>query len=63
MEVGKMEISTCVFFGALFTTFVSSVMADEQIIRLRNGSFGAIAGSAVGGFSCTGNFFRFFFYF
>jgi len=38
-----------VFLSALLATFIGSVMADEQSDRLRNGTFGAIAGSSVGG--------------
>jgi len=35
--------------AAMLATFVASVMADEQNERLRNGTFGAIAGSSIGG--------------
>src|SRR6266568_3447185 len=35
--------------SALLATFVASVMADEQNERLKNGTFGAIAGSSIGG--------------
>lgn len=38
-----------VFFSAFLATFIGSVMADEQSDRLRNSSFGAVAGTAVGG--------------
>jgi hypothetical protein len=38
-------------FSAFVATFVASVMADEQNDRLRQGTFGAIAGGAVGGFA------------
>jgi hypothetical protein len=38
-------------FSAFLATFVASVMADEQNDRLRQGTFGAIAGGAVGGFA------------
>jgi hypothetical protein len=34
---------------AFLATFVASVMADEQNDRLRQGTFGAIAGASVGG--------------
>ena len=37
--------------SAFLATFVASVMADEQNDRLRQGTFGAIAGGAVGGFA------------
>jgi hypothetical protein len=36
-------------WSAFLATFVASVMADEQNDRLRQGTFGAIAGTAVGG--------------
>lgn len=35
--------------SAFLATFVASVMADEQNERLRQGTFGAIAGASVGG--------------
>src|SRR5438128_846716 len=35
--------------GAALGTFVASVVAKDQDDRLRNGTFGAIAGSAIGG--------------
>jgi hypothetical protein len=35
--------------SAFLATFVASVMADEQNARLRQGTFGAIAGASVGG--------------
>lgn len=35
--------------GAALATFLASVMADDQEQRLKNGTFGAIAGSAIGG--------------
>lgn len=38
-----------VFLSAFLATFIGSVMADEQTDRLRNSSFGAVAGTAVGG--------------
>lgn len=40
-----------VAFSAFLATFIASVMADDQEIRLRNGTFGAIAGASVGGFA------------
>src|SRR5258708_15662087 len=36
---------------ALLSTFVASVMANEQELRLRQGAFGAIAGRSVGAFA------------
>jgi hypothetical protein len=36
-------------WSAFLATFIASVMADEQNDRLRQGTFGAIAGTAVGG--------------
>ncbi len=41
--------------GAALATFVASVMADEQEQRLKNGTFGAIAGSAIGGIAAVMN--------
>jgi len=41
--------SLLVFLSAFLATFIASVMADDQNDRLRNGSFGAIAGSGLGG--------------
>jgi len=38
-----------VAWSAFLATFVASVMADEQNDRLRQGTFGAIAGASVGG--------------
>jgi hypothetical protein len=38
-----------VAFSAFLATFIASVMGDEQETRLRNGTFGAIAGTSVGG--------------
>ena len=38
-----------VFLAALVATFIASVMANEQDERLRNGTFGAIAGTSIGG--------------
>lgn len=43
--------SALVGLSAFLATFVASVMADEQNDRLRQGTFGAIAGGAVGGFA------------
>jgi hypothetical protein len=37
--------------SAALATFVASVMGEEQETRLRNGTFGAIAGSSMGGFA------------
>src|SRR5438105_15055569 len=45
--------SALVGLSAFLMTFVASVMADEQNERLRQGSFGAIAGSAVGGLAAV----------
>jgi hypothetical protein len=42
-----------VSLSAFLATFVASVMADEQNERLRQGSFGAIAGTAVGGLAAV----------
>lgn len=44
-----MDYTILVFLGAAVATFVASVMAEEQSTRIKNGAFGALAGSAVGG--------------
>ena len=41
--------SALVGLSAFLATFVASVMADEQNDRLKQGTFGAIAGASVGG--------------
>jgi hypothetical protein len=38
-----------VFLSAFLAVLVASIMSDEQNDRLRNGTFGAIAGSSIGG--------------
>lgn len=43
-----MSTETLVFATGLLATFVASVLADEQQQRLRNGTLGALAGSAIG---------------
>jgi hypothetical protein len=40
-------------WSAFLATFVASVMADEQNDRLRQGTFGAIAGAGVGGLAAV----------
>ena len=45
----SMDYALLVFVGAAVATFVASVMAEEQSTRIKNGAFGALAGSAVGG--------------
>jgi hypothetical protein len=40
-------------WSAFLATFVASVMADEQNVRLRQGTFGAIAGAGVGGLAAV----------
>lgn len=45
--------SALVGLSAFMATFVASVMADEQNDRLRQGTFGAIAGTSVGGFAAV----------
>jgi hypothetical protein len=35
--------------GSALATFVVSVMGDEQDQRLKNGTFGAVAGTSIGG--------------
>lgn len=35
--------------GSALATFVGSVMGDEQSERLKNGAFGAVAGTSIGG--------------
>ncbi len=44
-----MDHTYTIFSISLLATFVASVMAEDQQDRLRNGSFGAIAGSSLGG--------------
>lgn len=44
-----MTTSALVAWGAALGTFVAAVMADDQAQRLRNGTFGAIAGASLGG--------------
>jgi uncharacterized membrane protein YccC len=44
-----MSATTLVILSACLATFVASVMADDQTERLRNGTFGTIAGATVGG--------------
>jgi len=39
--------------SAFLATFVASVMADEQSDRLKQGTFGAVAGTAVGGLAAV----------
>ena len=39
--------------SAFLATFVASVMADEQSARLKQGTFGAVAGTAVGGLAAV----------
>lgn len=41
--------------SAFLATFIASVMADEQSDRLKQGTFGAIAGTAVGGLAAVMN--------
>jgi hypothetical protein len=43
--------SALVGISSFLATFIASVMANEQNARLRNGTFGTIAGGAVGGFA------------
>lgn len=44
-----MAPSSLVFYTSLMATFLASVMAEEQHQRLINGTFGAVAGSSLGG--------------
>src|SRR5436309_8828151 len=44
-----------VWLTAFMATFIASVMADDQHDRLRQGTFGAIAGTTVGGFGAVVN--------
>lgn len=43
------QIAWLVGIGSALGTFVAAVMADDQSTRLKNGTFGTLAGSAVGG--------------
>src|SRR2546423_4784813 len=45
----SMSLADIVFVGSLLATFVASVIAEEQDQRLKNGTFGAIAGTTMGG--------------
>jgi hypothetical protein len=42
-------LTVMVFAGSVLATFVASVMGDEQNERLKNGTFGALAGTSIGG--------------
>jgi hypothetical protein len=42
-------LTIMVFTGSALATFVASVMGDEQNERLKNGTFGALAGTSIGG--------------
>jgi hypothetical protein len=42
-------LAIMVFAGSGLATFVASVMGDEQNQRLKNGTFGALAGTSIGG--------------
>jgi hypothetical protein len=44
-----LTLSDIVFLSSVVATFVASVIAEEQDQRLKNGTFGAIAGTTVGG--------------
>lgn len=41
-------LAIMVFLGSLLATFVASVMGEEQNERLKNGTFGALAGTSIG---------------
>jgi len=43
-----LTLAKMVFSGSLLATFVASVMGDEQNERLKNGTFGALAGTSIG---------------
>src|SRR4051812_49341209 len=45
----SLSLADIVFVGSLLATFVASVIAEEQDQRLKNGTFGAIAGTSMGG--------------
>jgi hypothetical protein len=42
-------LAILVGLGSTLATFVASVMGDEQNERLKNGTFGALAGTSIGG--------------
>jgi hypothetical protein len=48
MELFGIPFSYLIFWSGAVATFVASVMAEEQDKRLRQGTFGAIAGSSMG---------------
>jgi hypothetical protein len=45
----SLSLADIVFLGSALATFIASVIAEEQDQRLKNGTFGAIAGTTVGG--------------
>jgi hypothetical protein len=47
--LGPTATPLLVGFGSGLATFVGSVMGDEQSERLKNGTYGAVAGTSVGG--------------
>jgi hypothetical protein len=49
MDLFGIPFSYVIFWAGAVATFVASVMAEEQDKRLRQGTFGAIAGSSMGG--------------
>lgn len=44
-------VAGLVGFASLLATLVASVMGDEQNERLKNGTFGAVAGTSIGGYA------------
>ncbi|MFL5385656.1 MAG: hypothetical protein ACJ8GN_24325 [Longimicrobiaceae bacterium] len=49
------DLAELVFWSAALATFIGSVMAQEQSEKLRNGTFGAVAGVSVGSFAALMN--------
>lgn len=43
------QLAWYVGLGSMIATFVAAVMADDQATRLKHGTFGTMAGSAIGG--------------
>lgn len=47
--ISQETLNWLLILGSALATFVASVMADEQSERLKNGAFGAVAGTSIGG--------------
>ena len=47
--ISQTSLNWLLIVGSALATFVGSVMADDQNERLKNGAFGAVAGTSIGG--------------